>query len=171
MAHSIIEILDREHRQIERLFKRLREDVDNRDELFERLKGLLVEHSLSEERVLYPQLEALADLRTLGDDAREDHSVIDQLLIELDAKTLDAGDWIACLNLLEDNFEHHVRFEEQEIFPRLKQYFLNEELRIMGDEYQRVEGRVKQVQTMKGFWRSITRTVQYTFGIQLRRDL
>lgn len=153
------------------LFVQIREAPERRDELFEKLKGILVEHSRSEERVLYPQLEALADLRALCEDAREDHLVVDQLLIELDAKTLEADDWMACLNMLQDNVDHHVRFEEREIFPRLKQYFLNEELRIMGDEYERVEGRVKQVQSLKGFFRSISRTVQSTFRLQTKREI
>jgi hemerythrin superfamily protein len=165
VAQSIIDILTREHRHIEGLFSQLRETKgDQREQMFESLKDILIEHSRSEERVLYPQLEALSDLRKLADDAREDHATADQLLNELDSKKIEAKDWLACLATLEETVDHHVKFEEDLIFPRLRQYFLIEELRIMGEEYLRVEGRVKQVQTVKSVIRTLTKTMQNKLG-------
>lgn len=164
MAQSIVDILSREHRHIESLFNQIQKtNGDQREQVFDSLKDMLVEHSRSEERVLYPQLEALVDFRMVADDALEDHAVVDQMLTELSSRDVDSRDWLSLFLNLEEAVLQHVQFEEDRIFSVLREYFLDEELRIMGEEYLRVEGRVKQIQSLRGVFRTLTRTFQNRF--------
>jgi hemerythrin superfamily protein len=160
MTESIIDILKWEHVQVDQLFTNVRENAEKRDVFFEDLKQLLKQHSQSEERVLYSQLEALKDLQPLAVEATEDHQEIDRIIQELDERSSDTPGWLELLGQLQYEVKTHVKFEEGQIFERLKQYFLEEELKIMGDEYHRVESRIRQVENVIGFMRTLRRTVQ-----------
>ncbi|MEQ1877881.1 MAG: hemerythrin domain-containing protein [Bdellovibrionia bacterium] len=163
MAQSIIDIIAREHRHIESLLAQLEREQshDQRVQVFESLADMLIEHSRSEERVLYPQLAALSDFEKLAEDCVEDHAVQDQLLQNLSSRRTDEGDWPAVMASLEEAVGQHIRFEEDKVFQVLRQYFLVEELRIMGEEYLRIEGRVKQIQNVK---HAIRNLMTFTLG-------
>jgi hemerythrin superfamily protein len=168
MTISIIDLLGAEHRHINGLFDILENNTDSREKVFEALKMALLEHSRSEEVVLYPQLEVLSDLQILAEDAREDHDLVNHILNTISMKGVDSEDFESSVNTLRQNVNHHVHFEESQIFPKLRQFFLPEELRVMADEFMRVEGRVHRVENVKevvrNFGKGVGRRVSQFFS-------
>lgn len=137
---DIITVLKEDHRNVEDLFKQLESSSDRavktKEKLFSQLMSELTLHAAAEERILYPLVEQLRDLRSEALEAYEEHRLITQLLAELSAIECGCEQWAAKLKVLKDMIEHHVLEEETEMFNDLKARFPKAELRALGDEVQ-----------------------------------
>ncbi len=83
----------------------------------EALISLLRLHARLEERHLFPLLARVGGARVCQES--EDHLTLGELVDELEEQPLGAPDWWARLLALADLLREHVRFEEDETFPRL----------------------------------------------------
>ena len=132
-----IAMLKADHRKVEELFKKLEDTteraVKTRTELFDKLNQELTVHALAEEAVLYPANKEIKETRELGFEAVEEHHVVKILLEELSSLSPDTEEWTAKLSVLKENVEHHVKEEEQELFPKTKKALSAEELDELGN--------------------------------------
>ena len=111
-----------EHRMVEKLFETLlgtREDETmKRNGLLGKIAYALTKHATQEENVIYPALK-----RSQPDGAAghlvDDHAQIKTFIFEL--KEMETSDprWIVRAREFQQLIEHHVREEEDEIFPAL----------------------------------------------------
>jgi len=104
---------------------------------FAEVAHLLAVHSAGEEEVIYPQLQSLAD--DVDDEgmiahAFEEHHLVDVLVDEI--RGMDAEDpaWTAKVHVLRESLEHHIEEEQEELFPKLREAFDDEEMAELGDE-------------------------------------
>jgi hemerythrin superfamily protein len=113
-----------EHKMTLALFDKLRESGPahhaRRSMLLTQLKHALGKHAMEEENVIYAAMRA-AGMREEADALNADHGYVKQYLYELTDLTRDHTAFQAKLAKFREDIEEHIRREEDELFPRLKQ--------------------------------------------------
>lgn len=113
-----------EHKAALALFDKLR-DVDpaasgRRTTLLTQLKHALGKHAMEEENAIYAAMRKTG-LTQEADDLNHDHGYVKQYLYELTDLTGDHTAFQAKLAKFRADIETHIRREEDDLFPRLKQ--------------------------------------------------
>ncbi|HXY95043.1 MAG TPA: hemerythrin domain-containing protein [Acidimicrobiia bacterium] len=111
------EMLEHEHRAVEDLFDRYEQTGD--DAVAEQICTDLSIHGEIEEQVLYPELREIGERTSLmADEAEESHDLITNLVTRIRHTPSDGR-----LKLFEELWamvDGHVRMEETEVFPELR---------------------------------------------------
>jgi iron-sulfur cluster repair protein YtfE (RIC family) len=139
---DLLEHLTEEHRKAEQLMRTLL-DSDEGPERVQTLADLreaLTKHMAVEEQFLYPIVQ-----RTLGEEpeqeAENEHQLAREGLEKLSELVSEPG-FGAAVEMLQGGVGHHVKEEEQEIFPKLRQQAGDEVAALDPEELeQRVETR------------------------------
>ena len=121
-----LEILTADHKKVSKIFAEFEKVKDDDDETKQALVKMacdeLTVHAQVEEEIFYPALhEALKeDDEDLVDEAEVEHASIKQLIETL--KTSDASDRLydANVTVLSEYVKHHVKEEQDEIFPKAR---------------------------------------------------
>ena len=112
------EFLTREHRNIESMFEEYRQRPD--DALARRIAEALTLHTEAEEAALYPQLRKYVDG---GDDlaaeAQYEHATVKSQIARL--YQAPPPDLAPLVRAIAQNVADHVRREEREIFPAIRE--------------------------------------------------
>lgn len=132
---NALDLLTREHREQEQLLDELTEarDKSERLALYEKFREELIKHVSMEEKIFYPRLKKIPGLEEKVLEALEEHNIIMQLLQELDASAEDKI-WKAKMKVLKELTEHHVREEENSLFPQVKELASEHYLQDMGQQ-------------------------------------
>ena len=113
-----------EHKMTLALFDKLEEtgpDANSRRAmLLTQLKHSLGKHEIEEENAVYAAMR-LAGMREEADDLTGDHGYVKQYLYELSDLVKDHAAFQAKLAKFRSDIEAHIRREEDDLFPRLKQ--------------------------------------------------
>ena len=127
------ELLKADHRKVEQLFEQLESaSGKTKMQVFEQIKTELELHTHIEEKFFYPALEEPEETHDLALEAYEEHDVVKKLLRELGrAKSAD-DEWEAQAKVLQENVEHHVQEEENELFEKAESALGEEELEELG---------------------------------------
>lgn len=112
-------LLKADHRKVEELFEQL-EAADGKSKLqvFAQIKMELDLHTHIEEKIFYPAIEKPKPTHDLTLEAYEEHDVVKKLLRELSRAKTASEEWEAKAKVLQENVEHHVEEEENELFPK-----------------------------------------------------
>lgn len=137
---DIFDILHADHENVARLFSRIESlsprATKTRQATFMHLKKELDKHSRAEEKVFYPELKKRDQSHFGALEATEEHHVLDLLLKELDAMPdKDSEQWLAKLNVLKENVEHHVEEEEEELFRQAREFMSEDEAVSLGEKF------------------------------------
>jgi hemerythrin superfamily protein len=131
---SILDIIKKDHKTVSFLFTRLSETnnraAKKRSELFDVLKEELEIHTHMEEAVFYPALKE--DAADLIQESLREHSIVEDLLRELEIRPKNTSEWMYKLAELRINVEHHINEEEQEIFQLARKILDENELDQLG---------------------------------------
>jgi iron-sulfur cluster repair protein YtfE (RIC family) len=118
MAQQFFELLKREHRQVERwMMQIVSGSEDEREELFITLQDALEKHMQMEEKHFYPQLKKIKELKDLAADALEEHEKTKNFLLEMEDLDIDDNEWVSTFKEMRQGILHHVKDEEEKIFP------------------------------------------------------
>lgn len=138
-----IEYLTHQHRDVSRLFQEIAEaDEDEKQALFDDIADALAVHTAIEERIFYP---ATKDLRTeeMLLEAVEEHLGVKRILADmLDLDPTDAEFFGKC-KVLAEQVEHHVKEEEEKLFPTVKQEFDAARLSDLGTQMEELADEIK----------------------------
>ena len=119
-----IALLKQDHRIVERLFDEFEEaDDDQLQTIAERVCQLLTIHAQIEEELVYPQAkEALEEEEELElvNEANVEHQSAKDLIAKIEAMTPEDENFKATVKVLGEYVKHHVKEEENELFPKLK---------------------------------------------------
>lgn len=121
---NAIEMLKKQHRQVEKLFKELEgaKSAESRRKTFELIADALAVHATIEERHFYPAVkeEQTEDILL---ESVEEHLEIKRVIADMLA--MDAGDenFEAKAKVLQEDIEHHVEEEETVLFPTVEKLF------------------------------------------------
>ena len=135
-----LKLLKTDHDKVKKLFKQFEEAHEKGNKLaMGELAGVIISelelHTSVEEEFVYPDTKAQSDdLKELTLEAYEEHNVAKKLIEEI--KSMDpASDpevFAAKVKVLQENVEHHIEEEENEMFPKVRNAFDDEQLRAIG---------------------------------------
>ncbi|MFL6139906.1 MAG: hemerythrin domain-containing protein [Frankiaceae bacterium] len=118
---DVIDLLTKDHREVERIFAKLESDSTPDEEkarLLRKVADELVAHSKGEEDVVYPDVRASAPDE--GDDVKDgvaEHHHVEEMLVQLLGMELDDPGADGILAAMVAEVRHHVEEEEQDILP------------------------------------------------------
>ena len=114
-------LLEKDHRKVEHLLERYRKATSKKSVIVREITHELSAHMDAEERELYPVLRtAIEDGQSLMQDALKEHREARGLLAELATGEEGSFDMDAKVATLMRAIDHHVKDEEQEIFPKAR---------------------------------------------------
>jgi hemerythrin superfamily protein len=122
-------LLSADHNRVRGLFARFRaaheeDDADTMATLAEQIIRELQIHTKIEEEIFYPEVRRASDeLEEIVAEGIEEHHVVDTLIEELAGLEPGAENWVAKLQVMIENVEHHAEEEEQEMFPLVRRVF------------------------------------------------
>lgn len=128
-------MLENDHRAVDGMLKEFEQttSTETRQELAERIIRELSIHSVVEEQVVYPFVrEHVPDLREHVLQDLEEHHFVKEGLAELDRMSVDDERFVPKMHVIGEQVRHHVKEEEEELFPRVRQELGTEVLDEMG---------------------------------------
>ena len=120
-----IALLKQDHREVEQLFKRFEKAGENAHKTKGALVASMIEalsrHAAIEEMVFYPAIRReVPKQESAVLEALEEHHVVKWLLSELEGLAPAAERFDAKATVLIESVRHHVKEEEQELFPKVR---------------------------------------------------
>src|SRR6478672_3813016 len=124
---NALELLKRDHDDVDEMFKHYEEIKESarkseKDQLVARICDALTVHASIEETIFYPEARrALSEKgKDLLDEAAVEHQTLKDIIARLEAAP--AGDplYDAGVKVLSEYVKHHVREEENELFPKVR---------------------------------------------------
>jgi hemerythrin superfamily protein len=138
-ADDAIAILTADHKKVKKLFKeyeKLKEDGDpsEKEELVAQICAELTLHAEAEESIFYPAVRAAIDEEDLLDEAEVEHATAKDLIAQLEGGDSSDPLYDAKVKVLSEYIDHHVKEEEDEMFPKAKKAKMDMEA--LGEEIQ-----------------------------------
>ena len=132
-----IELLMADHRKVEQLFDDFegeKEDTEAKAGIAEKICTELKVHTQVEEELLYPWLSENFDDedQDMVREAQVEHQTAKDLIAKIEECDPEDEQYDALVKVLSEYIKHHVREEEQEIFPKVAS--MTEELDELGQE-------------------------------------
>ena len=129
------ELLKQDHDEVDMLLKQCKEaGADKKGmEVFKKLARSLTVHAKVEEAVFYPKFREQEELSSLVEEAYEEHHAVEEMLEEMAQMSPGDEEWESKLKELKQNIEHHVKEEEQELFPKASKLISKEEAAELGE--------------------------------------
>src|SRR3954463_10028617 len=133
-----ISMLKDDHKNVERLFKRFesagdRAHVQKRD-IVDRIIEELAAHAAIEEQVFYPVARAtVPKTEDIVLESLEEHPIVTWVLSELDTMSPEDERFDAKVTVLIENVRHHVKEEEEDFFPKVRDELGRKALNDLGD--------------------------------------
>lgn len=125
-SNDAIELLTDDHEKVKGLFEEfdgIAGDDSNLEEkavLVQQICQELTVHMSIEEEIFYPAARSAIDDDDLLDEAIVEHSSAKDLIEQLAAMKPDDDQYDAKVTVLKEYIEHHVKEEEEDMFPKIK---------------------------------------------------
>jgi len=132
-----ITLLREDHKTVQQLFKRFEQAGDNalveKRKIVDRIIEELSVHAAIEEQVFYPVARArVPGAEDITLESLEEHHIVKWLLSELDGLDPANERFKAKVTVLIENVRHHVKEEETEFFPKVRNALSRTELADLG---------------------------------------
>ena len=132
-----IAMLTEDHKKVQKLFKEFEKRSDEDDEegkqaLVGMICAELTIHATIEEEIFYPAARRAIEEEDLLDEAEVEHATAKELIAQLEG--MQAGDELydAKVTVLGEYVDHHVKEEQNEMFPKVKKAKLD--LQALGEQ-------------------------------------
>ena len=129
-----IQLLRADHRKVQDLFdqfEKARGD-DRKAELAHEICAELKVHAQIEEEIFYPAAREVLKEQDLLDEATVEHASAKDLIAQIEQARAGDGMFDAKVTVLGEYIKHHVKEEQNELFPKLKKTKLD--LKALGQE-------------------------------------
>lgn len=117
MQGDVVQLIMDDHREVERLFERMKKEPDQRPMLVPVVATLLIAHSRAEESEVYPVAKDEAGESEEVAHSQEEHAEAEQLLERLRGADHTSPDFDSTLEELIKAVSHHVEEEESKVLP------------------------------------------------------
>jgi hemerythrin superfamily protein len=119
---NAIELLEQDHREVETYFDDYEELNDDKAkaELSEKICLALKVHTQIEEEIFYPQARKATGDDDLLDEAEVEHAGAKDLIAQIESMTVGDDLYDAKVKVLGEQVKHHIKEEEDELFPEAK---------------------------------------------------
>jgi hemerythrin superfamily protein len=118
-----IKLLKDDHKEVKTYFKQYEtlEDEAEKEALAEKICKALTVHAQIEEEIFYPAAREAIDDDDLLDEAEVEHASAKQLIAEIQAMQASDRLFDAKVTVLGEYIDHHVKEEENEMFPESRE--------------------------------------------------
>lgn len=123
-------LLERQHRKVEALFKKLESGRSDPGPVLEELANSLAAHMAIEQDIFYPAIREVDS--DMVNESYEEHSLAEVALKRLLATDPEDEAFQARVTALKELIEHHVEEEEQELFPEVAKALGEDTLNTLG---------------------------------------
>jgi iron-sulfur cluster repair protein YtfE (RIC family) len=145
---NAFQLLKEDHQKVDGIFKQLEPTTENaiktRQQLFAKLKQELDIHTQIEEQIFYPAIKQATETREITLEGFEEHHVVKMLLDELEGMDVGTEQWAAKLKVLQENVEHHVEEEEEEMFQKARLVLTEEQIEDLGAQMKEMKTTLQQ---------------------------
>jgi hemerythrin superfamily protein len=142
-APDLIDVLVTDHREVESMFAELETgtgDPEHRKRISDVVIAELVSHSVAEEMYLYPAArKALPDGERLSEHEIREHAEAEVLMNRIDGMDATDPDFEPTVAELIRAIRHHIREEEADLFPRMRQACSPDDLQQLGRRVEAVK--------------------------------
>lgn len=123
VPEDALALLETEHREVEGWFEDYKEleGDDEKLELAHKIFTALIVHTEIEESIFYPRVREALDEDDLMDEAVVEHMTAKQLIGDIETARPSAKLYDAKVKVLGEYVKHHVKEEENEMFPKVRQ--------------------------------------------------
>jgi hemerythrin superfamily protein len=132
---NAIDLLEKQHREVEELFEELEGAGERAEKTKERLcreiSDKLAVHAEIEEKLFYPEAKQENTEEILRESV-EEHLAMKRILSDLVETRPTDEQFDARMKVLKEQVEHHVEEEEGELFPKVRKSCSKEELEDLG---------------------------------------
>lgn len=118
-----IALLKQDHRTVSALFDEFEKaEEEEQSAIAQRVCQLLTVHATIEEEVLYPAAKEAFDDEDddMVNEAEVEHASCKELIAKIEGMTSDDEHFTATVKVLSEYIKHHVKEEENELFPAVK---------------------------------------------------
>jgi hypothetical protein len=133
---NAIDLLKKQHREVEELFEEFEDAGENAKKTKERLcrdiSDRLAVHAEIEEKLFYPEAKQENTEEVLRESV-EEHLSMKRILADLIDAGIDDEQFEPRMKVLKEQVEHHVEEEEKELFPKVRKACSKEELEDLGN--------------------------------------
>jgi hemerythrin superfamily protein len=132
---DVIELLEHDHREVEEMFAEFEKATNGADKraIVDKLIIELVRHSEAEEQAVYPVMAKKIDGgKDLVEHEIDEHSQAELIMKELDGMDPEDPKFGVLVTQLKTAILEHIREEEGEAFPQLRQAISKDELDKLG---------------------------------------
>jgi len=133
---DVTKMLEQDHREAEDLFAKIKEtNGAARAGLVTKLAGALKLHMQVEEKIVYPAIaKQVDDGDDMVDEAITEHEGARKALADVEKLSPNEPGFDGALDMLEAGISHHVKEEEEEVFPKFRESVSSAELNELGAE-------------------------------------
>lgn len=135
---NAVELLKEQHREVDALFAEIEAAGERagkkKNALFEKIAEKLTMHTKLEESIFYPAAKEADEDLVL--EAFEEHDNVKTMIRKLQRTTVGDETFDAKISVLKELVKHHVKEEEEELFPRCEEALGEEQLLALGEKMQ-----------------------------------
>jgi hemerythrin superfamily protein len=136
---DVVDLIMKDHRELERLFEELRSDPSKRKNLAPLMSTLLFAHSRAEEAEVYPEARSAGGEEDV-EHSQKEHLEADQIAEQLSEADPDSSRFAEVLEKLIEAVTHHVQEEEDTVLPHLRERMSSEQLNALGERFLAARG-------------------------------
>lgn len=121
-----VKLLVTDHKEVKALFKAYdklvkdQADADEKQATAHKICTLLTVHATVEEEIFYPAARSAIKEQDLIDEATVEHATAKDLIAQIESMSPGDDLYDAKVKVLNEYIEHHVKEEEEELFPKVK---------------------------------------------------
>ena len=124
-AKDAIKLLSDDHKKVKKLFKEYeklikKNDAEAKEEMAQQICEELTIHTQLEEEIFYPAAREAIKNNLLMNEATVEHGSAKELISELESMKTSDPMYDAVVIVLGEYVNHHIKEEEEEIFPKVQ---------------------------------------------------
>ncbi|HEX2913986.1 MAG TPA: hemerythrin domain-containing protein [Chloroflexia bacterium] len=129
-----IELLKKDHDKVKKLFQQIMEGATptKSKTLFNQIYHEMTIHSIIEEQVFYPALNKFNGFTGLLKDAYKEHADAKLEMGQISMMDSSSEEWKKKVEKLFGEIQHHIKDEEEKLFPKVEEAMAQKELNDLG---------------------------------------
>jgi hemerythrin superfamily protein len=137
---DVLKLLKDDHDEVKSMFKKLQKaEGAEALRLWEQLRDMLNLHEQMEETQFYPKLKQDESAKDIILESYQEHHVLDVLMGEISQFKPSDEQWTPKIKVLQENAEHHIKEEEEELFPKVRKIWETSKRDEIGRQMQRMK--------------------------------
>lgn len=154
----VFSLLHEDHENVALIFKKIdsmksQETAQTHEQLFKELSTELELHAKVEEDIVYPVFKKHGETRQIVEESVREHKEIDRLLSELKGMRPDDQKWMGKLDELQGKVEHHVKEEEEQLFPQGRKIVSEDQAQQLGET---VENKKEELRGQRSGFKAVS---------------